>query len=106
MMGAHAALGALGPPWLATSGHAHPTWGEFGATTWISVVLASAVVAWVLWKAVLYTLRPGETEPDHIKRMILRESTEGLEISLSAGGTLGIEDARGEACADGEGEAS
>lgn len=55
------------------TGHSHPTWEDFKATDWIWVVLAGVVAAWVIWKAVMYTLRPGETEPDHIKRIILTE---------------------------------
>jgi len=76
-----------GVSWLAV-GHQHPTWADFGATEWISIVLASAVVVWVLWKAVLYTLRPGETEPDHIKRMILQEPLEGVEVSIAPGAAV------------------
>ena len=41
------------------------------AVEWGIFVVAAVVTAWVLWKAVRYTMRPGETEPGHVKRSIL-----------------------------------
>ncbi len=35
------------------------------------VACAVVVLVWVLYKAFMYTIRPGEKEPDHIKRRIL-----------------------------------
>ena len=52
---------------------AHVMWDDLGAAGWTTLLLTGAFVAWTIWRAVLYTLSPGETEPDHIKRMILRE---------------------------------
>ena len=42
---------------------------------WGTALLAVGCLAslWVIWKAVVYTLRPGEEAPDHIKRSILDE---------------------------------
>ncbi|MDJ0522498.1 MAG: hypothetical protein QNJ90_10565 [Planctomycetota bacterium] len=66
------------------AGHTHPTWADFGATVWVAVVVAGAIAIWTVWKAVMYTLRPGETEPDHIKRQILLEPS-GLDVAVSSG---------------------
>ena len=63
--------------------HSHPTWADFGPTVWICIVLAGAFAMWTVWKAVMFTLRPGEEEPDHIKRQILLEPG-GLDVSLSS----------------------
>ena len=60
-------------PLAAESAHSHPSWQEFSATTWIVVALAALGVAWVIWKAVMYSVEPGEEGSDHIKRMILEE---------------------------------
>lgn len=68
----------------ALAAHSHPTWEDFSATVWVAVVVSSALVIWAIWKAVMYTLRPGEEEPDHIKRQILLEPS-GLDVSLSSG---------------------
>jgi len=35
------------------------------------VACSVVVLVWVLYKAFMYTIRPGEEEPDHIKRRIL-----------------------------------
>ena len=43
---------------------------------WVMFVVAGVVGAWVIWKAVRYTLKPGETEPDHVKRSILNDPTD------------------------------
>lgn len=37
----------------------------------VIVVAGAAVVAWALFAAVRYTVRPGETAADHVKRRIL-----------------------------------
>jgi hypothetical protein len=37
----------------------------------VLVGLAGVVAAWSIGKAVIYTLRPGEEDPGHIKRLIL-----------------------------------
>jgi len=85
----------------AASAHSHPTWTDFSANTWIIVSLAAIGVAWVLWKAVMYSVDPGEEESDHIKRMILQEpeSPEGLRfletLETGAGGPTPNADAAG-----------
>lgn len=53
--------------------HAHPAWEEFGVGSWLLVALAAGAMVWSIWKAVRFTLEPGETEPHHIKRSILGE---------------------------------
>ncbi len=50
--------------------HAHPVWEDFGVLEWAITVLAALFVMWSIWKAVRYTLHPGEEEPDHYKRLI------------------------------------
>jgi hypothetical protein len=42
-----------------------------GPLEWMGVGLAGVFVVWVIWRAVVLTIHPGEEEPDHIKRMIL-----------------------------------
>ena len=73
--------------------HDHPAFEDFGPLAWITVVVAGVAVAWVIWKAVRYTLHPGEQEPDHIKWSILEEpdappkplsSGDGGEVSQGA----------------------
>ncbi len=56
--------------------HSHPTWADFGPTVWVAIVVAGAFAIWTIWKAVMYTLRPGEQELDHIKRQILMDPSE------------------------------
>ena len=72
-------------PVLAGEAHKHPTWADFGPVEWVAVVVAQAFAIWALWKAVMYTVRPGEEEPDHIKRIIFSEEDRVLpEGSLQA----------------------
>jgi hypothetical protein len=52
---------------LASHGH----FADMGPLEWVVVGLAAVVGSWVVWKAVRYTIHPGEEEPDHPKRMIL-----------------------------------
>ena len=73
--------------------HAHPTWSDFTPTTWVAVVLIAIGAFWSIWKAVMYTIHPGETEPDHIKRIILQEP-EALQVTLSSKAAAGASDAR------------
>lgn len=54
---------------------------------WGAVALACA---WVLWKSVVWTFRPGEEEDDHVKRSILEAEDEAFRApprgaSLPAG---------------------
>jgi hypothetical protein len=53
--------------------HDHPAWQDFGALEWILAGSAGLFTAWAIWRAVVYTLRPGEEEPDHLKRMIFED---------------------------------
>jgi hypothetical protein len=59
---------ALATPALA----AHPFEG-LSAWEWVLVGAAVLAAGWAIWKAVLLTLRPGETDPQHIKRQILED---------------------------------
>ena len=43
---------------------------------WILVGAAAVVLLWSLAAAFRYTLRPGETDPGHIKRRILNDETD------------------------------
>jgi hypothetical protein len=83
----------------ADPAHSHPSWQEFSASTWIVVTLAALGVAWVIWKAVMYSVDPGEEGSDHIKRMILQEpeTPEGLRVleAQQAGATSADADAAG-----------
>ena len=60
------------PALSALAAHGH---GVEGATAWMWAVWAAAfaVSAWTIWAAVKATFRPGETEPDHVKRSILED---------------------------------
>ncbi len=53
--------------------HAHDlaalSWVE-----WIVVGLCALAVVWVIWRAVVLTVRPGEADPHHIKRSILDDA--------------------------------
>ena len=60
-------------PILAGEAHKHPTWSDFGPVEWVAIVVAQLLAVWAVWKAVMYTIRPGETEPDHIKRSIFED---------------------------------
>jgi hypothetical protein len=42
---------------------------------WVLVFAAAVVLLWTLGLALRYTVRPGETDPGHIKRRILVDET-------------------------------
>ena len=65
---------------LLPVGHAH--FENLGPFEWGLVILAALIGAWTIWLAVKYTLRPGEDEPEHVKRSIL----DGPRVA-PAGGT-------------------
>lgn len=48
----------------------HARWPE-SPLEWALGLGALAATAWVLWLCVKWTVRPGEDEPDHVKRSIL-----------------------------------
>jgi len=57
--------------WQGHSGHsaaAGPAFYEY-----LLVAVAVVVLVWVLYLAVRMTVRPGEEQEDHIKRLILKE---------------------------------
>lgn len=61
--------------------HVHPAWEDFGVFEWVVTGAAALFVAWSIWKAVSYTLHPGEEEPDHPKRIIFGEPPPDVSIS-------------------------
>ena len=56
---------------LVTLPVAHAHFVDLGTFEWVLVGIAAIVAAWSIWRAVAYTLRPGEEAPDHVKRSIL-----------------------------------
>jgi hypothetical protein len=50
----------------------HP-FEDLAAWEWVLVGISVLAAVWVIWKAVLLTIRPGETDPNHIKRQILED---------------------------------
>lgn len=56
---------------ILAEAHKHPTWADFGPVEWVAVVVAGIGTLWTVWKAVMYTLEPGEDDANHIKRSIL-----------------------------------
>ncbi len=68
--------------------HRIPVWEEFDGLTWSIVIAAGLIASWVIWKAVHYTMHPGETEEDHIKRSILNEP-DTVDVQISSGDSSG-----------------
>jgi hypothetical protein len=55
---------------------------------WILFSLVALGAVWVLWKAVQYSVHPGEEAPDHVKRSILADEDNAhpaLHPSVAAG---------------------
>lgn len=50
--------------------HSHPAWEDFGILEWSLAVLAALFVVWSIWRAVHYSVHPGEEGADHVKRII------------------------------------
>ena len=46
---------------------------------WALVFAAAVVLVWALGQALRYTIRPGESDPGHIKRRILVDETDEME---------------------------
>jgi len=57
-----------------TAGASHAS-----ALEWLLVFAAAVVLVWALGLALRYTVRPGERDPDHIKRRILVDETDEPE---------------------------
>jgi hypothetical protein len=57
---------------LPLAAHDHDV-GDLGVVEWIAVGLAGLLVVWVIWRAIVLTVRPGEDDPHHIKRSILED---------------------------------
>jgi hypothetical protein len=83
-------------PVLAAS-HPHLDLASWSALEWVAVAVAAVAVVWSIWRSVRLTLRPGETEPDHIKRSVLVEPVTlearvlgeralGMRLSSGSGG--------------------
>lgn len=56
---------------LAGSDHAH--FRDMGPGEWAVAVAAGLASLWSIWKCARYAFAPGETEPDHVKRLILHD---------------------------------
>lgn len=56
---------------LPLAAHEHAPFSSWGWLEWAIFAACALVTAWVLWLAVRWTLRPGEEDPDHVKRSIL-----------------------------------
>lgn len=56
---------------------AHVHFGSFGPLDWVLTALAALVGGVSIWLAVRYTLRPGESDPGHVKYLILDEPRTG-----------------------------
>ena len=67
---------------VAHLAHVHPVWEDFGVLEWTITALAALFVMWSIWKAVRYTMNPGEEEPDHYKRIIFGPT--GAEGAVSS----------------------
>lgn len=63
---------------MSGGAHAHAAAADaLGTLVDASLVgLAAAVVLWAFYAAIRYTARPGEEDPDHVKRRILTEDDE------------------------------
>jgi hypothetical protein len=46
---------------------------------WAVAAVSIAAGLWVLWLAVRWTLRPGETDPGHVKRTILDDEDRAMD---------------------------
>ena len=46
---------------------------DFGVVEWVAILIAAVLVVWVIWRAVVLTVRPGEDDPHHIKRTVLED---------------------------------
>lgn len=58
--------------------------GPLGTASWIALVASALFVAWTIFRSVKYTVRPGEEEPTHIKRLVLHEPMH-IEVAASSG---------------------
>jgi len=54
------------------------------ALEYVLVFAAAVVLVWALGLALRHTVRPGETDPGHIKRRILVEETNEEETAQTA----------------------
>lgn len=69
---ASASLAVLLQAHAAHGGSARPAFYEY-----VLVAAAAVVMVWTLYLAFRYTVRPGEQNPDHIKRRILEDEDRG-----------------------------
>jgi hypothetical protein len=61
-----------------TTAHAATAW-HASLAEWGLVLAAAVVLVWSLALALRYTLRPGETDPLHIKHRILVDEPDEVE---------------------------
>lgn len=52
---------------MQIGGHSHDILG------WIAIAIGSLATLWTICAAVYWTVRPGETDPDHPKRLIFKD---------------------------------
>lgn len=64
---------------------AHQHFQDLTPLEWAVTGAAALSVIWTIYLSVRYTLRPGETEPDHIKRLILEDGAPARTGPASAG---------------------
>ena len=67
---------------LAGSGHVH--FQDMGPGEWAVALAAGLASLWSIWKCAQYAFAPGETEPDHVKRIIFHDEP---PAAPPAGGT-------------------
>ncbi len=71
---------------LPLAEHEHSPFADLGFWGWAAAVAAAVVTVWVIWQAVRWTLKPGEEDPGHPKRMIFDDDFDD---------TLGDDEGRG-----------
>jgi hypothetical protein len=67
---------------LLAAAHRHFT--DMSAGDWAMTAVAAVVSLWTIWKGVRYAFSPGETEPDHVKRVIFDEGQERAVVTVAA----------------------
>ena len=67
---------------LPLAAHGHAFWSTLTTWDWVQFGVESAIFVWVLWLTIKWTLKPGEDEPDHVKRSILDDDP-ALELLIA-----------------------
>ena len=53
--------------------------GELTTLGWVGLIASGLVCAWVIWRAVRYSVRPGEEDPAHHKYMIFDDDAADVD---------------------------